>query len=105
MERITVLGIDKAPHRSVYTFPKDEKFLEFLDRFLEEFDLGYLEPEKDNMIFDIERDEDGYYNIKGANYDVDVFIGGKEIVLVIRTLADKQQMIADKIFKFVEFKE
>ena len=104
-EKIIILGMAKTPYRSVYTFSKDEKFLKFFNNFLEEFDLEYLEVENDNISYAIERNKDSYYNINGVSYDVDVFIGGEEIVLVIRTKGDKQQIISDKMFKLVEFKE
>ena len=105
MEKIKILGVKKEVYRSVYTFLKIKKFTDFLSKFLDEFDLYDCEDEGKNVYLDIKKKKDGYYNFNNDNYDIDLFVGGIEIILVMRTKVDKQTEISDKIFKYVEFKK
>jgi hypothetical protein len=105
MGKVKLLSVSKASKRSVYTFEKNEEFLEFFGNFLNEFGIDYNEAKGDNVACDIEKGYDGCYHIANDIYDVDVAVGGKEIFLIIRTKTDQQIGISEKMFKYVEFKE
>jgi hypothetical protein len=116
MEKIKILGVTKNEFESHYTFEKKEEFMPFLERFLIEIGFekrvagGFThdpenEAEEDSLpYYALEDLEDSVRSVKNDEYSVDIFIGHKKIILILR-YDDKQQEVSDKIFKFAEFDE
>ncbi|MEK6859357.1 MAG: hypothetical protein AABX54_00945 [Nanoarchaeota archaeon] len=113
MEKLKVSSISKGPDTNVYIFLKEQKFIESIISFFKE--LGFDEDETQMMyvfttenynnertepeFIDINKMKDNRINIKNKDYDIDIFVGERKIILVIRTKKDKQEEISKKIFK------
>ncbi len=113
-----ILGIKKSELINEYTLKKEKGVLENIKLFLERLgydkfgDLHYLfyseESEKKpkaSSILDVTKIKDKRFNIKNNEYDIDIFIGNKKILLVIRTKKDLQDKISKEIFKIGDFKK
>lgn len=111
--QLIITSISKGTEINQYIFIKEQKFIEKIISFFEDLDfnkdeapLTYLFKTENYEIdgtepkyIDINAVKDIRYNIKNDEYDIDIFIGNKKIILVIRTKKDKQKEISNKIFK------
>ena len=115
-EKIKVLGINKNEHRSVFSFPKEQKLFGIIRNILMNlgfkkesvYDFGCLideeseEPTKDekgHMIeAKIERYDEGIFNFSNNNYSVDIIFFSKQVSLIFNYKQDKQQELS-KVFE------
>ena len=111
------MSVVKNESESRYTFEKKNEFIPFLEKLL--IDLGFEKNVAGSFTHDSENEdqpeplpyhaleemEDLVPNIKNEDYLIDLFVGHKKVILILRYNKDKQQEISDKIFKFAEFKK
>lgn len=118
MEKATITSIKKGPKINEYIFKKNQNFVELIDSFLidlniQDYAYKHIYYTFKNMLsfeegspkkkikksLQIRKIKDEIYHFNDKNYDINIFIGDKKIILVIRTKKDKQQEISKKISK------
>lgn len=113
-KQIKLLGISKAEGRVSFTFKKDIAFLETFPAFLSALGL-----EKTATFYGFEDNQGLFSTLKEGNglkdlsdmvehtsnekYDMDIFFGSKDIIVVIRTKTDEQQSLLQMLEKIAEF--
>lgn len=96
-----LIGSNKTEKECCFTFKKSKRTYELLNNLIVELktdlDLLYLSD------FLNKKETDSRFNYKDKKMDIDIFIGSKKIILVLRTSKDRQEEISKKLFKFVDF--
>jgi len=101
-------SVSKKPLKSVYTFIKVKEIAEGLYKILCDLKISdETEWYKDFMVteeyyssgvgqrfIDVTKMEDEYFAVSDDQFDVDIFIGAKKVILIIRTKKDIQQKIS-----------
>src|SRR3989344_5646551 len=113
--KIVMLSVNKSDYRNAFGFPKEQKFFGILREFLwklgfEEEDIsisGHGRPWKEGEpISDKENSIKKYinqiYNFRDREYSIDIIYFDKEVVLIINSKQDKQQVISKVIDEFID---
>ncbi|MFA5887205.1 MAG: hypothetical protein WC852_00655 [Candidatus Nanoarchaeia archaeon] len=113
-EKLKLLGLGKEEGRVSFTFKKNIAFLETFPAFLFALELektatfyGF----EDNLgLFSTMKPEDGLKdlsdiieNTRNEKYDLDIFFGSENIIVIIRTKTDEQQSLLQMLKKIAEF--
>jgi len=115
-EKMIMLNISKSDCRNAFGFPKEQKFFGILREFLwklgfEEEDIsvsGHGRPWKEGEpISDKENSIKKYVNkidnFRNKNYSVDIIYFDKEVVLIINSKTNKQQVISKALDEFIDW--
>ena len=110
MKKSYLLSTGNDGYRYRYEFEKINSFSKIFTNFMR--DLGFDDSDRpfltmyegeDEKEMDIEKTLDFTWNFRNKSFDVDLFIGGKKIILVVRT-KDKMRL-ADVAIKHLNFKK
>ncbi|MEA3248456.1 MAG: hypothetical protein U9Q73_01995 [Nanoarchaeota archaeon] len=111
--KVKIEGVKKAHFRSEFTFGKGWEVVDAIDNILEK--LGFFDTEslglKDKIysgcehgpLRGIDKFVDEVYDLGNEVYFIDVFLGIKKIILIVRTKEDKQKEISGAVFEFADF--
>ena len=115
-EKIKILEISKNEHRSVFSFPKEQKLFGIIRNILMKlgfenesvYDFGCLmdeeseqpiEDEKGHMTeAKIERYKERIFNFSNNDYSIDIIFFSKKVILIFNYKKDKQQELS-KVFE------
>jgi len=116
--KIKILEISKNEHRSLFSFPKEQKLFGIirnvllktiklnLDSFERDHILGFGFPEDEtgHPVLDKEEDIKKYneqiFNFSNENYSVDIIFFSKKVTIIFNYTEDKQKEIS-KVFEGV----
>ncbi|MBI4116934.1 hypothetical protein HY449_04280 [Candidatus Pacearchaeota archaeon] len=118
-EKIELLSVSKSDYRNEFGLPKEQKFFEIVRKFLwklgfeeDKYLLGYGRPweesteepilNKENNIKKYVNKIDNYRN---KNYSVDIIYFDKEVVLIINSKTNKQQVISKVLDEFIDWEK
>lgn len=118
-EKIKMLSISKSDYRNEFGFPKEQKFFEIIRKFLiklgfkeDKYILGYGRPwnqSEEEPILDKEYNIKKYVNkidnYRDKNYSIDIVYFYNEVVLIINSKQDKQQIISKAIEEFIDWEQ
>lgn len=110
--RIKILGVSKNEHRSIFSFPKEQKLLEIIrnvlmklgfegDESLFEFGSQWNAKTKQHIVGkeeNIKNYNEEIFNFSDENYSVDIIFFSKKVVLIFNYKEDKQQELS-KVFE------
>ncbi len=116
--KVKIESINKGPFRSKFTFGKSWEVVDAIDNILEK--VGLLDTQshglRDEIIYGCEPGPQieiskfvdevynlGMYDLENGVYFIDVFLGRKKIILIVRTKEDKQKEISEAVFEFADF--
>ena len=120
MKKIVVLSISKQEGRCVYELEKTGNVLEAVANFVKDLGLAetnyntlkdlfysqaYLEGKTDKKYEDLENYTDFFFDIKNEEYNLNLFIGLKKVIIVVSYKTDRQKEVTESLFKFANLKE
>ena len=116
MEEIKILEINKNEHRSIFSFPKEQKLFEIIRNILMKlefenesvYDFGCLiDEETEEPVMDveghlveakIERYNEKVFNFSNNDYSIDIIFFSEKVSLIFNYKEDKQQKLS-KVFE------
>ncbi len=122
MNKLSLLGLNKEKHKLIFRFKKTRNFFkvfpELLDSlkldktasfyqfdeediFLEEHGLSTFKAEKGSKI----EIEDLLETTKNDKYELDIFYGKNDIIIVIRSSSVAEKRLTEELLKIAKFKE
>lgn len=105
MNRLKLIGLGNKDNRNCFIFKKDNSFFSLFPAFLESLGLDKLsimyehseEPQDINELIDIQD------NVKNDEFDLDVFYGKNNFIVIIRTSEVNRNKLITEIKKIADY--
>lgn len=105
MNKLKLIGLGNKENRNYFVFKKDNSFFSLFPTFLENLNLDKLsvlyehseEPQDINDLIDLQD------NTKNDEYDLDIFYGKENFIVIIRTDPTNRNELITEIKKIADY--